>query len=129
MREFRFNKLVRDDVAKSVTESGGNVNTRTLNDQEFLSEIKKKLLEEVQELLVAKGEKLEEELSDVQEIMDLICKIESISSAKLKKVRMEKIAKAGAFEKKIYIESVEVPNNSKWVDYYLANPDRYPEIR
>jgi predicted house-cleaning noncanonical NTP pyrophosphatase (MazG superfamily) len=50
MKKFSFKKLVRDNVLEAMLkDQEQNPNYRTLSDDEFLIELKKKLLEEVYE--------------------------------------------------------------------------------
>lgn len=129
MREFRFDKLVRDRIAKNIESGGGKVRSRTLEDQEYLGEVKKKLLEEAGELLSASEEDLPSELADVQELVNLICRLKGITKKQLKEIRAQKVKKAGGFGEKTFVESAQIPEDSSWLDYFLSQPDRYPEVK
>lgn len=82
----------------------GQVNSKTLNDEELLDEAKKKLLKEAQELQAADTEELIGELSDIQKLIDLVCKLKGISVTELNSVRDRKAEKTGSFTQKIYEE-------------------------
>jgi len=62
----RFNKLVRDKIPLIIEASGRIAITRTLSDEEFLLELKKKLVEETQEFIESGTL---EELADVVEVV------------------------------------------------------------
>jgi predicted house-cleaning noncanonical NTP pyrophosphatase (MazG superfamily) len=48
-----FNKLVRDRIPEIIAETGKNYSTRILDQSEFIKELKKKSLEELEEYLNA----------------------------------------------------------------------------
>ena len=99
MREY--NKLVRDNIPKIIEQDGNIPITRILDDEEYLKELDKKLLEEVNEYL---NDQNIEELADIYEVLLAILKARKIELEELEKVRKEKVLKKGAFEEKIYLE-------------------------
>lgn len=129
MRRFAFKKLVRDKIIDDMVKNGQNPKYEVLNDDEFITELKKKLLEEAEEFPKASGEEIEDELADIQEIIDSLIKTLKIKKSRLKAAQEQKIIKRGAFKKKIYVDYVEVIDDFKWLNYYLANPHKYPEIK
>ena len=58
-----YNKLVRDNIPEIMIKNGAKPVTRILSEEEYLSELNKKLLEEVNEYL---------ESEDVMEIADIL---------------------------------------------------------
>lgn len=108
---------------------GGETNSRVLSDEEYVDELKKKLLEEVKELFRAKPQKLVEEIADVQEIVDNMLEALKTSKEEIKEKQDSKNNERGSFRKRIYIDTIEIPEDDEWLDYYLANPDKYPEIK
>lgn len=99
MREY--NKLVRDNIPKIIEQDGNIPITRILDDEEYLKELDKKLLEEVNEYL---NDQNIEELADIYEVFLAILKARKIELEELENVRKAKILKKGAFEEKIYLE-------------------------
>ena len=85
-----------------------------------------KLIEEAKELKSAKMSV--EEIADLQEIIDQICKNLKISSQELAHVQKAKRDKNGGFENGDFIETVTLPADNKWAKYYAADPDRFPEV-
>lgn len=68
-----FNKLVRDNIPNKIEANGEVAVTRILSDEEYRSELYKKLLEESNEVINAKNkEDIIEELSDVLEVVKAI---------------------------------------------------------
>ncbi|OGY09058.1 MAG: hypothetical protein A2782_00980 [Candidatus Blackburnbacteria bacterium RIFCSPHIGHO2_01_FULL_43_15b] len=129
MAEFRFDKLVRDGIVDKIVGNGGTANSRTLSPTEMLDAARTKLLEEARELNQASQEEIPEELADIQELVNLLCEIAGITPEQLEKLRAQKAQKAGAFSDRTYIETVEVPDDSEWADYYRSQPDRYPKVK
>jgi len=85
-------------------------------------------LEEAGELVGAAGvEEMREELADVQEVLDCLKKALGVDNADMKKYQEKKILKNGGFKKRIYIESISMEDNNKWIDYYRQRKDKYPE--
>ena len=109
--------------------NGGTANSRTLSPTEMLDAARTKLLEEARELNQASQEEIPEELADIQELVNLLCEIAGITPEQLEKLRAQKAQKAGAFSDRTYIETVEVPDDSEWADYYRSQPDRYPKVK
>ncbi|MCD4704500.1 nucleoside triphosphate pyrophosphohydrolase [bacterium] len=131
MRYFKFNKLVRDKIVDDM----GNYNIipygiKVLNDKEYIKELSRKIIEEAKELNnISSIEDLKEELADVQEVIDCLKKVLKMNNKDIEKYQKKKIKKFGAFKKRTYIEYVGSEQDNKWINYYLENPDKYPEIK
>lgn len=96
-----YNKLVRDKIEEIMIKNGAKPITRILNDEEYLKELNKKLLEEVKEYLES-GEI--EELADIEEVILAILNTKGESREKLEEIRKNKVLKRGAFNKKLFLE-------------------------
>ncbi len=96
-----YNKLVRDNIPQIIKQDGYTPVTRILDDEEYLKELDKKLLEEVNEYL---NDQNIEELADIYEVFLAILKARKIELEELENVRKAKVLKKGAFEEKIYLE-------------------------
>lgn len=155
MRTFKFEKLVRDKIVPSMQVEGSIVAWRTLDEQEFIVELIKKLAEELDELGEGVGKNREHdvgELIDVAEVYETAWDIADqdeyyddfeaamtelergidtweISAEELLAVKAAKIVRAGGFKKRTYIETVTVANDSPRLELYLANPKKYPELK
>jgi len=126
MRKFKFEKLIRDDIAETILKHGGKVDYRILSDDEYIDELEKKLVEEGEELSGAKHEDLKEEIADIQEIIDNLLEALKSSREELDKIKLEKIKEKGSFKKRMFVHTVELPDNHEWMDYYVK---KYPEIK
>lgn len=129
MRKFRFNKLVRDKIHLNMIKAGDQPVVRKLTDGEYLAALTEKLKEECLELDVASPGKMAEELADIQEVVDCICKVMGVTKDQLAVLQQAKNIKAGSFKDKIHIDTVQVSDASPWIKHLELNPDRYPEIK
>lgn len=101
------NKLVRDKIPEIIEKSGKTPVTHTLSDEEYISELDKKLNEECAEY---QADKSIEELADMLEVMYAIAEARGWSASELESVRKAKAEKRGGFKEKIYLEYVENGN-------------------
>jgi predicted house-cleaning noncanonical NTP pyrophosphatase (MazG superfamily) len=99
-----YDKLVRDKIPEIIRQAGEEPKTRILNDAEYLDELVKKLGEEYDEF---KADMSAEELADLQEVILALAEALHISREQLEHIRLDKVAKRGAFEHKIFLESTE----------------------
>ena len=96
-----YNKLVRDNIPQIMISKGVTPVTRILSQEEYLIELNKKLLEEVNEYLKS-GET--EELADIEEVILAILKTKNVTRENLEEIRKDKSSKRGAFDKKLFLE-------------------------
>lgn len=101
------NKLVRDKIPEIIDNAGKTPLTHILSDDEYLSELDKKLGEEFAEY---QADKNIEELADMLEVMYAIAEARGWSVSELEAVRRDKAEKRGGFKMKIYLEYVEDGN-------------------
>ena len=103
--KYTYNKLVRDKIPSNIDRIEGKKATwRVMNDEEYVVELNKKLIEESNEFIEANDI---EELADVMEVIENIMKAKNIHWEDVKKVQNEKREKKGSFEDKVYLEYVE----------------------
>lgn len=101
-----YNKLVRDNIPKIIESSGETPITRILSDEEYKSELERKLEEEYHEVLDASGKDRLEELADMIDIIKYLAKVENSTLDEIIAISGEKTLKRGAFEEKIFLEKV-----------------------
>ena len=122
MRIFKMKKLVRDKIVEKIEKRGNKVDSRILNDKEYIDELKTKLKEELTELdEVNFGDKenFKNELADIQLLIDCLLKANNISKKDLLEFQKEKSDKVGGFDKRIFVETVILQDNDDWVEYYI----------
>ena len=96
-----YNKLVRDNIEEIMINNGAKPVTRILSNEEYLTELNKKLLEEINEYL--ESEEVEE-LADIKEVFIAILEAKQISNETLEEIRLNKVKKRGAFKKRLFLE-------------------------
>ena len=96
-----YNKLVRDSIEEIMINNGAKPVTRILSNEEYLTELNKKLLEEINEYL--ESEEVEE-LADIKEVFIAILEAKQISNETLEEIRLNKVKKRGAFKKRLFLE-------------------------
>ena len=101
------NKLVRDKIPEIIEKAGKKAYTHILSEEDYMTELDKKLNEECAEY---QADKNIEELADMLEVMYAIAEARGWSVSELEAVRREKAEKRGGFKKKIYLEYVEDGN-------------------
>lgn len=98
------NKLVRDKIPEIIENTGKTVYCHTLNEEEYIAELDKKLNEECAEY---QADKSLEELADMLEVMYAIAEARGYSVTELERVRAEKAEKRGGFKDRIFLERVD----------------------
>lgn len=102
---YVYNKLVRDKIPEGINNSHEkSCNWKTLNNEDYLKELDKKLIEEANEFIV---EHNVEELGDLMEVIFSIMEVRNISKEQVEEQRINKKNKKGGFENKIYLIDVE----------------------
>lgn len=101
-----YNKLVRDNIINIIESNGETPIIRILSDEEYKTELERKLNEEYHEVLESSGKNRLEELADMIEVIKYLAKIEDATLDDVIAIAKEKSLKRGAFEGKIFLEKV-----------------------
>lgn len=101
-----YNKLVRDNIPEIAAENNQTTYVRILNNEEFKTELERKLYEEYNEMLNSCGSNRVDELADMIEVIRYLAKLEGVSLEEVIKHADEKAKIRGGFEKKIFLEKV-----------------------
>ena len=99
----QYNKLVRDRIPEILEALGKTCLIETLSDADYLSMIDAKLDEELTEY--HKDQNIEE-LADLLEVIHAAAIARGYTLEELERVRAEKAAKRGGFEKRILLKEV-----------------------
>ena len=97
---IKYNKAIRDKIPEIIAESGKKYNLKQLDDESFLAEIEKKLIEEVNEYTESKNV---EELADLLEVIYRISELRGINSDELDEIRKDKAGKRGKFDSNLFL--------------------------
>ena len=103
MRVITYNKLVRDRIPEIIAASGKKCTMSVLSEEEYLRLVDLKLDEELAEY--HKDQNIEE-LADLMEVIRAAAFARGYSLDDLERVRSEKAAKRGAFEKRFLLKEV-----------------------
>ncbi|MFH1451319.1 MAG: nucleoside triphosphate pyrophosphohydrolase [bacterium] len=108
MKSIKYNKLIRDKIPEIIKKKGAVPEVSCLSDANFIKELKKKLIEEAQEVQGAKNKKdLLNEIVDVLEILMNIAKIKKFNWKNIENKRKIKKLERGGFNKKLFLKQVQ----------------------
>lgn len=131
MPKFRYDKLVRDKIAQLSRDSGHIVIEKTLRGLKLKAALQQKILEEAAELPLQahKDMAVIEEIADLQQVIDDICRLYGIDEAELTAAKNQKIVKRGGFLDGSFVETVEISDVSdSLVQKLRQDPQKYLEI-
>lgn len=98
-------KLVRDRIPEIISANGQQHETRIMENDEHLGLLKKKLLEESQEVIEATDRnEIIKELADLSEVVRSIAEAEGITMEEVITTMEERAEKRGRFKKGIFLE-------------------------
>ena len=126
---FKIDKLVRDKTLEIMRKSGACVHERIMGKDEYITRLKDKLLEEATEVTdAASVQEIQEELADLLETMMSIANMYNITFEDINQTAKQKRLARGGFEKRIYVDYVEIDSNHRMLEYYKAHKNKYPEM-
>jgi predicted house-cleaning noncanonical NTP pyrophosphatase (MazG superfamily) len=110
-------------------EQGEVPEIRTLSVEEFRRELFRKIGEEALELKSSAENPLSE-LADLRELIDCVMGLYGgqYQEEDVYIERSNKKSQFGSFAGRQFIGLVSIPEGSKWIEYFEARPDRYPEV-
>ena len=102
---YEYNKLVRDKIPEDIdSEPGRKCKYRILNDEDYLKELNRKVLEEANEFI---EENSIEELGDLMEVIKAIMQLKGYNIEEVNIAMKIKEDKKGAFKNRIFLEYVD----------------------
>jgi predicted house-cleaning noncanonical NTP pyrophosphatase (MazG superfamily) len=103
-----YNKLVRDKVPSAIEADGHSYEIDVLSPDDYILELKRKLVEEAQEALASSTrDQLVVELADLLEVMMSLATSSAVSMADLDVVRTRRRAERGGFEHRLLLRHVD----------------------
>jgi predicted house-cleaning noncanonical NTP pyrophosphatase (MazG superfamily) len=105
-----YNKLVRDRIPEIINKDGKNAVSHVLSEEDYIAQLDKKIIEEVNEYIEDKNL---EEMADILEVLYAICKARGYTIEDLDNKRKEKAETRGGFQEKIFLEYVDEHITSK----------------
>ena len=108
MKKIEYHKLVRDRIPEIIEKDGKTCVCSVLSQQDYITLLDQKLNEELAEYQESKSM---EELADLLEVIRAVAAARGSSIGEVEKIRQEKAAERGGFEKRILL--VEVRSEEK----------------
>lgn len=103
-KEQVYNKLIRDKIPQIIKDDGWQPALKKLSDKDYLKELKKKMVEEAEELNEAKSkDDIINELADIKEIVDSLIKYYDFDKKTIDKKQNSKRKERGGFKKKLFL--------------------------
>lgn len=103
MAVIPYNKLVRDKIPDIIEADGKTCKVEILSENDYLEMVDAKLDEELAEY---HKDKSIEELADLLEVIYAATEARGYSLDELERIRQEKAAKRGAFQKRLLLKEV-----------------------
>ena len=102
-----YNKVVRDRVPEMILMSGKTYTSKKLSKQEYIQELSKIGMEEIREFAsVQDREYALDSLADALEVIKALAAAEGVTLQDIERIRKQKEAERGGFEKGIYLVQV-----------------------
>jgi len=128
-RKFRQNKLWRDMAVDRLEEMGSKIHWTRLEGDQFVEQLKVKLLEEADEVCRAQTkEAVLEELADLLEVMTSFCELHEIALQDVVEIQGKKHQERGGFQGRKFVTVAEHPVGGFGEKYCLNDPEKYPEM-
>lgn len=128
-RKFKTDILVRNNRIQQMQDQGIVVNYQILDDKQYVCELKRKIVEEANEVAVADTiEELSSEIGDVLEVIDHLIDVYKLDIDNIQKLKTDKQNRIGKFDKRYKTNFVEIDEDNEAINYYLKKKDKYPEI-
>jgi len=128
-RRFKVEKLVRDKTRERLEHKGVYGSYSYADDAEFITLLLRKLQEEAEEVAQAptRDEQISE-LADLMEVVHTLIKTMKSSMQEIETKRMQLRDLRGGFDERAVCHYVDVADDNPAKEYYIAQPDKYPEI-
>jgi len=102
-----YHKLVRDRIPELIRREGRQCETRIASEEEFVSLLRTKLIEEAQEAATASDAELVKELADLLEVMDTLVAACNLDYNTIRSRQAERRRDRGGFDKRLVLLCTE----------------------
>lgn len=103
MKKVFHKKLIRDKIPQIIEAAGDKYEVRVMGKREFEKELKKKLVEEANELIKTPRKDLLNEMADVLELLKSIANFYKIDFKLLEEKQVQKRKERGGFKKRLFL--------------------------
>ena len=101
MNKIIYNKLIRDRIPEIIQDAGKQFEIVVMDEEEYREALRKKLIEEAEEVKKCSPCDLTKELADLQEVIETLKSVYGITTEQLNTMRSRRIKNRGGFEKRI----------------------------
>jgi predicted house-cleaning noncanonical NTP pyrophosphatase (MazG superfamily) len=127
---FQCEKLVRDRIPDLMADENSTLIVETLDHKAHICALKKKLVEEADEVAQASTrEEIIEEIADVKEVLDALILKMAIDRKEVDEIKRKKNLRNGGFDRGLYLKAVETPAWSAIAQRFLKDQLKYPVRR
>ncbi len=128
-RRFKVAKLVRDKMEAYMISNGVHGPYQKLSPEELTNQLKAKIVEEAQEVAQASNpQEMQKELADLLEVIAALHAVYDLDRSKTEKIKAEKYNRLGGFEEGLYVPYADIESDNPFIENYLNQPEKYPEI-
>lgn len=104
MKRVEYNKLIRDRVKEKIESKGEACEVKVLNEKDFVTALRQKLVEEATELSESSTrEDFLAEYADLMVVLDELASIYELTAADVKLALVESLEKKGGFQKRHFL--------------------------
>jgi predicted house-cleaning noncanonical NTP pyrophosphatase (MazG superfamily) len=128
MATFVFNKLIRDKLKSEYERLGQVASYKKLTKEEFAEALKRKLIEEANEIDPADKESVLNELADIYQVVEDLIKLYDLNPQDIGDIKNATFEKKGGFAGANFVETLTLDDNDEWNDYYRQSPEVFPEV-
>lgn len=128
MPKFELNKLVRDKLRTEYELSGQKMVYKVLSKKEHKLAIIQKIVEEAKEINIDDdADEIASEIADIQQAIDDFIVLCGVDKQQVESKKQSKLDKKGGFSAGTFVQTIELKDDDKWVEYYRQRPDIFPE--
>jgi predicted house-cleaning noncanonical NTP pyrophosphatase (MazG superfamily) len=103
-----YDKLVRDKVPDAIRADGHTCHVEVLGPEEYVTQLKRKLVEEAREALEASShDDLVLELADLMEVVRSLCAATGVTLEAVEAMRLQRQAERGGFDQRLLLRFVD----------------------
>ena len=127
---FGCHKLTRDKTEERFIQRNINGEFRHIAGDELIQALKKKLHEEVDEIMESKDtHELMTEIADVLDVLDALRTAYAISDQTLNAYRATLHQTRGTFETGLYLDTFTIESDNPQYETYISRPHKYPVLK
>jgi len=98
-----YNKLVRDRIPEIIQAAGGQCEVKAISEEEYLQALRRKLIEEAQEVATASSSDLILELADLFEVLDALLAAHNIQRSAVIETQEARRLERGGFQERVFL--------------------------